>query len=186
MKSRNPSLRWHLFCTTEWCCIADSSNQLLLCWLWRCLQSCAPAGHYTEQPGFTCPPTAVFLKGEWVQEKYIRSAWTTSKFPLPEWSHFSPTPKCEPVSPQTSGVPRRGEGTGCALALGEIPSILPPSRNQALRHVVRVRHSRPLFKLTFSLPSIFKIHLRIMDTNLSSVTYTRNGFDHLSVVSYII
>lgn len=186
MKSRNHSLRWHLFCTTEWCCIADSSNQLLVRWLWRCLQSCAPAGDYTEQPDFTCLPTAVFLKGEWVQEKYMRSAWTSSKFPLPEWSHFSSTPMCEPVSPQISGAPRRSEGTGCALALGEIQSILPSSRHQALRHVVRVFHSPPLFKLTSLLPSIFKIHLRIMDTNLLSVTYTENGFDHLSVVSYII
>lgn len=85
-----------------------------------------------------------------------------------------------PVSPQTSGAPRRFEGTAWTPALGEIQSVFPPSRNQALRHVVRVL---PLPFLTFLLPSILRIHLRIMDTNLSSVTYAYNGFDHLSVVS---
>lgn len=67
------------------------------------------------------------------------------------------------VSPQTSRAPQRFEGTACALALGE--SIFPPSRNQALRHVVCV------LPVPFDIFVTLNLQFPPMDTSPSSVTY---------------
>lgn len=68
-------------------------------------------------------------------------------------------------SPQTSRAPRRFEGTACALALGVILSIFPPSRNQALRHVVCV------LPVPFDFFVTLNPQFPPTDTNPSSVTY---------------